>query len=125
MFSELELRTAVANTSLSQLERKEAAVHLVKMIVSTVPFPDADDPEVISVMHPWPKSISTQAVSEVMRERGLPDPTNGFSLEDARAYKHRYRKLARLKNIAADLKEDQIVRDAASAELVASVERRT
>jgi len=124
MPNEQQLRTAVTNTSLSQLERKEAAVHLVKLIISTVPFPDADDAEVLSVMHPWPKSISTQAVSEVMRERGLPDPTNGFTLENARAYKHRYRKLARLKNIAADPKEDQIVRDAASAELVASVERR-
>lgn len=125
----MELRSAVADTSLSQDQRKQAASHLIKLLAADVPVPDADDPEVISAMKPWPRTTPLEigwvtAVKEVMRENNLANPTDGFNIEAARAYKHRYRKLARLKEIAADASEEQLVRDAASLELGTGTVRR-
>lgn len=104
-----QLRAAVQNNALPASERRDAATHLVRLMVEAVPAPSDDDVEVRKLMQPWRRDTPASAyVASVWEPASL-----GLPLPEAKAAVQRQRNRKALAEIAADPSEDQIIRDAA------------
>jgi hypothetical protein len=118
MANEIELREMVADDTLAGGERKDAAVLLVGLLVSEVPQPADDDPEVIRRMQPWPRNSESErwladSFSAATRGRSV----HGYSLNDAKLAAHEAIVKVQLKRLTKNTGEHQFIRDAAAARM--------
>lgn len=109
-----QLRSIVENEELPMKQRKDAATHLVQLIVAGVPEPEADDAEVIERMKPWPRETEAQAsIAEMMDRITGGKATQGWSLADAKAEVWRRKRMRAALAVIVDEEADHLERLAA------------
>jgi hypothetical protein len=104
-----QLRAAVEDTALPLSERKDAAEHLVKVVVKAVPDPADDDPEVVELRTPWENTEITKLFSKGPNTV----PLSGHSLPDAKAKVLQRRTLRAALAVVVDSTANQLERLAA------------